>query len=286
VPREHWPVRDKVVFITGAARGIGLETARELKRRGARVSLVGLEPELLERNAKELDAPWFEADVRDWDALEAASAGTVEQLGGIDVVIANAGIAPQGTVETIDRELWEATIDINLTGVFRTIRTTLPHVRERRGYVLPIASLAAAVHGPMLSHYHAAKAGVEALGNSLRSEVAHTGTKVGVAYFSFIDTDMVREGRASRIGQLMEARTGSFLSRPAPISQVGPRIADGVESRARHVTLPRYVGPMLPVRAALQRLVEFGSRRQGISDAIDIANEEARHEGGLLKTER
>ena len=281
--RAHWPVRDKVVFITGASRGIGLAAARELRRRGARLSLVGLEPELLEKNAKELDAAWFEANVRSWDALEAAVAGTVEQLGGIDVVIANAGIAPSGTVETIDPADWEATIDVNLNGVFRTIRTTLPHVKERRGYILPIASLAAAVHGPMLSHYNAAKAGVEALGNSLRFELAHTGTRVGVAYFGFIDTDMVREGRSTPAGRLMRERMGDGPFPDAPLSEVEQCIADGVESRARRVMLPRYVRPMLPLRMAVQRAVEFGSARRGVSGVIDAVNEETRRSGGLPK---
>src|SRR3954468_12014218 len=91
-----YDVRDKVVFITGGARGIGAESAKQLVAKGAKVALVGLEPELLEQRAHELGtggATWFEADVTDLEALRAAADGTVERFGGIDVVLANAGIA-------------------------------------------------------------------------------------------------------------------------------------------------------------------------------------------------
>ncbi|HYN52055.1 MAG TPA: SDR family NAD(P)-dependent oxidoreductase, partial [Thermoleophilaceae bacterium] len=91
-------LRGKTVFITGAARGIGAESARRLAARGANVALAGLEPEELERVARQCgtNAEWFECDVTDWDALERAVEGTVERFGGLDVVMANAGIATGG----------------------------------------------------------------------------------------------------------------------------------------------------------------------------------------------
>ena len=91
----EWTTRGKTVLITGAARGLGAETARRVAARGANVALVGLEPEELERVAAQCgaNAAWFECDVTDVDALERAVAGTVERFGGIDVVMANAGIA-------------------------------------------------------------------------------------------------------------------------------------------------------------------------------------------------
>src|SRR2546421_12799470 len=119
---EPYDVWGKVVLITGAARGIGGEAARQLYAKGAQLSLVGIEPELLEQRAQELGsrAAWFEADVTDTEALQRAVDATVERFGGIDVVIANAGIAPIGTVSTIDPEAFERTIEIHLLGVSRT----------------------------------------------------------------------------------------------------------------------------------------------------------------------
>ena len=86
-----WTTRGKTVLITGAARGLGAETARRVAARGANVALVGLEPEELERVAAQCgaNAAWFECDVTDTEALEAAVNGTVERFGGIDVVMAN-----------------------------------------------------------------------------------------------------------------------------------------------------------------------------------------------------
>jgi len=140
-----WDLRGKTVFITGAARGIGAETARRAAAAGANVALVGLEPEELQRVAAQCgsNAAAFECDVTDWDALERAVQGTVDRFGGIDVVMANAGISPAGMTRSIDQRAFERTVEINLFGVWRTVRTCLPHVIERKGYVLVTASLAA-----------------------------------------------------------------------------------------------------------------------------------------------
>ena len=145
-----WSARGRTVLITGAARGIGAESARRLATRGANVSLVGLEPDELQRVGGQCGAgaACFDADVTDWDALERAVEGTVERFGGIDAVVANAGIGPVGTVRSTDPAAFERTIEVNLLGVWRTVRSCLPHVIERQGYVLVVASLAAAVHSP------------------------------------------------------------------------------------------------------------------------------------------
>jgi NAD(P)-dependent dehydrogenase (short-subunit alcohol dehydrogenase family) len=264
------------VLITGAARGIGAEAARQLYAKGAQVSLAGLEPELLEQRVAELGprATWFEADVTDTDAVEHAVDGTVERFGGIDVVIANAGVGPTGTVATIDPAVFERTIEINLLGVWRTVRATLPRVIERRGYVLPIASLAAALHLPLMAHYAATKAGVEAFADSLRGEVAHTGTKVGVAYFGFIDTDMTTQGFAVESAALLRDSTPGPFRRLVPVSEAGRQIVRGVERRARTVCAPRWVPVALRFRGLLQPLLEKGNR-EAIAEAVKAAEAEA-----------
>jgi NAD(P)-dependent dehydrogenase (short-subunit alcohol dehydrogenase family) len=273
---EHYEISGKVVLITGAARGIGAEAARQLYAKGAQLSLVGIEPELLEQRAQELGsrAAWFEADVTDTDALQRAVDATVERFGGIDIVIANAGIAPIGTVSTIDPEAFERTIEINLLGVWRTVRATLPHVIARQGYILPIASLAAALHMPLMAHYAATKAGVEAFANSLRGEVAHTGTKVGVAYFSFIDTDMVRESFDESPAKLLRESTPGPVCGVASVESAARAIVRAIERRARKAYAPRWVPIPLALRGMLQPLLEK-QNREAIQQAVKLADAEA-----------
>jgi NAD(P)-dependent dehydrogenase (short-subunit alcohol dehydrogenase family) len=273
---ERYVVGGKAVLITGPARGIGAEAARQLYAKGAHISLVGLEPELLEQRADELGprAAWFDADVTDVDALGRAVDGTVERFGGIDVVIANAGIAPIGTVRTIDPADFERTIEINLLGVWRIVRATLPHVIERSGYVLPIASVAAALHLPLMAHYAATKAGVEAFANSLRGEIAHTGTKVGVAYFSFIDTDMVRASLETSPAKIMRESTPGPVRSIASVEDAGRAIVRAVEGRKRKAYAPRWVPIPLALRGILQPLIEKGNR-PAIERAVKLAEAEA-----------
>jgi NAD(P)-dependent dehydrogenase (short-subunit alcohol dehydrogenase family) len=253
-----WSVKGKTVFITGAARGIGAESARRLAARGANVALAGLEPDELERVAAQCgtNAAWFECDVTDWAALEKAVEGAVERFGGIDVVMANAGVAGAGMTRSVDPQAFERTLEINLLGVWRTVRTCLPHVIERQGYVLVIASLAAALHGPGMAAYAASKAGAEAFADSLRTEVKHLGVDVGVGYFGFIDTDLVRGGDAHPTLGGMRKEIRGPIGRTYPVSAVGQAVADGVEERRRWVVVPGWLRPVLMLRMVLGPVLE------------------------------
>jgi NAD(P)-dependent dehydrogenase (short-subunit alcohol dehydrogenase family) len=277
--RGSQSVAGKTVLITGAARGIGAETARRLAARGARLSLVGLEPELLESVAAECgDAAWFEADVTRRDMLESAVEGTLERFGGVDVVMANAGIGGAGTVRAMDPAGWERIIEVNLLGVYRTINVCLPHVIERRGYVLPVASIAAAVHTPGMSAYSAAKAGVEAIGDALRGEVKHLGVDVGVAYYSWIDTDMVRGADDLPASQFMRGKLRGPAAKTYTVQQAGEATAAGIEARARRIVVPKGFRGLLIGRMAAARFTELQANRYA-KDFIPLLEADASPEG-------
>jgi NAD(P)-dependent dehydrogenase (short-subunit alcohol dehydrogenase family) len=258
-----WDLNGKSVLITGAARGIGAESARQLAKAGAKLSLVGFEPDELAKVAADCgpDAVWFECDVTDIDALREAVDETVEKLGGIDVCIANAGIATGAPLRHSDLGHYERTIEVNLLGVIRTVYACLPHVLERRGYLLPIASVAAASHGPGMGAYAASKAGVEAFADSVRQEIRHLGVDVGVGYFSWIDTDMVRGAdRHPAFGELRAKLPGPF-GKTYPVSAVGEAVVRGVQKRRRWVTVPGWVRLILLNRGWFWAITEAGSRR-------------------------
>ena len=261
--REVRPVHGQVVLVTGAARGIGAESARRLAAKGARVALMGLEPDELERTAAACGpkADWFEADVTDPDALERTVAGAVERFGGIDHVVANAGVAPAGTVRHMAPEAFERTIEVNLLGAWRTVRACLPHVVERRGYVLVVASLAAAVHLLGMAAYAASKAGVEAFANSLRVELRHLGVDVGVAYFSWIGTEMVAGADSHPALGFGRAKLPGPFGKTYPVALVGDAVADAIERRRRWVFVPRWIRAVLALRGLLWPVVDAGARR-------------------------
>jgi NAD(P)-dependent dehydrogenase (short-subunit alcohol dehydrogenase family) len=271
------PLEGRRVLITGAARGIGAETARRLHGRGARVALAGLESELLAQVAGECgDAPWFACDVTDRAQVESAVEGAVQRLGGLDVVMANAGVAAPLPLVGGDPEIFERTIAVNLLGVYYTLRAAGPHISHPRGYALPIASLAAALHSPMMGAYNASKAAVEALGNTLRIELRPSGARVGVGYFGFIDTDMVKRGFETRAAQQVargRARGRGVPPGTVPLSVAIDAIERGIERRSRRVTAPRGVAAALPLRMLAQPIADLVTRR-GLDEALAAAREE------------
>ncbi|HEX6374060.1 MAG TPA: SDR family oxidoreductase [Longimicrobium sp.] len=242
---------NKVVLITGAARGIGAETARQVAKRGARVSLVGREPRLLAEVAAELGPGhvWYEADVTDQAALDRAVAATVAALGGIDVVFANAGIASNGTVAVTPVDALVRTIEVNLIGVVRTISATLPHVTARSGYYLLMSSASALAPLPAMAPYSASKIAVEQFGSALRLEVAHKGVDVGVAHPSWIDTDLVRDQQRelSTFNRTLATLPGPF-GRVTPLVECVDALVDGMERRRRKVYVPRSLAPLAAIR--------------------------------------
>lgn len=249
------------VLITGAGRGIGALVARRLHERGARVALLGLEPEHLSVVAADCgDAPWFECNVADRSQVDAAVADAVERLGGLDVAIANAGVGAQMTLIGGDARIWDQSFAVNLGGTFNLVRAAGPYVAHPGGYFLLTASLAAAIHLPLMSAYCASKAAVESLGDSLRVELGPTGARVGVAYYAELDTDMTSRGFATEAAARMPLGGHGHL----PVSPVGPAIdalERGIARRSRRIVSPRWVGAILPIRELAQRVVELQARR-------------------------
>lgn len=242
----------KVVFITGAARGIGAAVAAESARRGARVALAGLEPDELDARAREIgsETPWFECDVTDLDSVQAAVDGTVAALGGIDVVLANAGIGTYGTVEKGDPDAWLRTIDINLSGAYRTVRAALPHVLESRGYIGVVASVSSFAPSAGMSSYTASKAGVEAFVRALRQEVGFRGVAAGSIHPGWIDTDLVRDSERDLPSFRAARKRMPWPLRSTTSVEVCARaIADGFEKRSSRVFIPRGVSILYWLRS-------------------------------------
>jgi len=261
------------VLITGAARGIGALLARRLHARGARVALLGLEPELLAQVAAECgDCPWSECDVADRAQVDAAVADAVRRLGGLDVAVANAGIGAQMTLIEGDAAVWDATFAVNLMGTYNLVRAAGPHVSHPQGYFLVTASLAAALHLPLMSAYCASKAAVESLGDSLRIELRPSGARVGVAYYAELDTDMTSRGFATEAAARMPLGGHGHLP-VAPVEPAIDALERGIERRSRRIVSPRWVAPLLPIRMVVQRVVELQARR-GLAKTLEIARAE------------
>jgi len=232
-------LRGKVAVVTGAARGIGAALALELARRGASVALVGLEPAELSAVAESCAAlsaamAWS-ADVTDRDQLARVAAEVVTHFGGVDVVVANAGIAIGGPFADAAPAEFDRVINVNLIGSAGTARAFLPALATSGGYLLQIASLAAIAPAPLMAAYCASKSGVEAFAHVLRAEVAHRGVGVGVAYLSWTDTDMVRSADADPVMADMRARLPWPANSTAPLQPAVERLATGIARRSAHI---------------------------------------------------
>jgi NAD(P)-dependent dehydrogenase (short-subunit alcohol dehydrogenase family) len=273
-----WPatLAGRRVLITGAARGIGAALAARLHGRGARVALAGLEPGLLAGVAGECGpAPWWTCDVTDRARVEEVVDLAVRELGGLDVVVANAGVAAQMPVIGGDPSVLEQSLRVNVLGVYNTLRAAGPHISHERGYALAVASLAAAVHAPLLGAYSASKAAVEALGNTLRAELRPYGAKAGVAYFAELDTDMTRRGFSTEAASALtnSGRASSLISAVTPLKVGIDALERGIARRSKRVVAPWWVGGVLPVRMLAQPVVD-GAVQRGLREILEIARKE------------
>lgn len=207
----------KTALITGGARGQGRAHATTLAREGADIVVCDIAapietidyplstPADLEQTVDEVSALGrrcvaLTADVRDLAAMRSVVDAALAQLGGIDIVIANAGIASSEPIAAMSEQRWHDMIDINLTGVFNTFRAVLPHLIERRaGRIVATSSIVAGTGATNSGHYAAAKAGVVALVKSVAFEVAEHGITINAVLPSGVNTPMIHNPSTYRV---------------------------------------------------------------------------------------
>ena len=237
-------VNGKVALVTGAARGIGYEVARQLQMRGASVAVLDLDPDQAREAAERIGERTIGigADVTDDGAMMSAVAETVERFGGLDIVVANAGITQQklATARGIAGEEWERVFAVDMLGVWRTVRAALPQIVERHGHVVVISSVYAFVNGFLNSPYAAAKAGVESLGRSLRAELTPLGASAGVAYFGWVDTRMVQDAADQDHFDRLQDQLPAFMKRRIEPGEAAAAVVRGIEERSPRIFAPRW----------------------------------------------
>ncbi len=254
-----YDLEGRVVLVTGGARGIGLAIANSAAARGAKIVLVNLDEDVAAETATTIngDAMGYGADVSDRTKIEAAFARAIDHFGRIDVVVANAGVAPPVTTAIgIDPEDWERVVRVNLYGVWHTVRAGMSEVVANQGQFVLVSSSYAFMNGALNSSYATAKAGVEALGRSLRPELIPLGASATVCYFGWITTRMVTGAFSEPIATRMRKLAPRFMTRQIPVARAGEAVVEGIETRAPRVIVPAEYAVFFWLRGILGPLMD------------------------------
>jgi NAD(P)-dependent dehydrogenase (short-subunit alcohol dehydrogenase family) len=241
---DRYDLNGKVALVTGAARGIGFETARQMHMRGATVAVLDLSADEAREAAERIGprAIGLGGDVTDQSALMNAVAQIVEEFGGLDVAVANAGIAQKqfATVRGISGEEWERVFEVDMLGVWRTVRAALPQIVERKGQMIVVSSVYAFANGFGNTPYAVAKAGVESLGRALRVELKPHGASASVAYFGWVDTKLVQDAFAQESSKRVEKLSPKWLMKRISPEEAGAGLVRGIEEQAPRIFVPKW----------------------------------------------
>jgi len=242
----------RVVWVTGAASGIGAETARRFAEEGASVACLDVDEaglasvvSAIERSGGTASA--VVADVTDWKALRTAAEKLEQALGPVEIVVAAAGIAqPRRDVADLDLATWQRVLDVNATGVFLCVKAAVPQLKRRgRGAVVAVSSDAGLRGSPGYAAYTASKHAVVGLVQSLANELAADGVRVNAICPGSVDTPML-DGQAADLGMeraaavRLWARASLFdrLLTPAEVADAVLWLADDASEMVTGVALP------------------------------------------------
>ncbi|HEV2790200.1 MAG TPA: short-chain dehydrogenase/reductase [Solirubrobacterales bacterium] len=257
---DRYDLNGKVALVTGAARGIGFETARQMHLRGASVAVLDLDAQEAAEAAERIGprAIGLGGDVTDQSALMNAVSTVVEEFGGLDVAVANAGIAQKqfATVRGISGEEWERVFEVDMLGVWRTVRATLPQIVERQGQMVVVSSVYAFANGFGNSPYAVAKAGVEQLGRALRVELAPHGAGASVAYFGWVDTKLVQDSFNQEDSDRIKELSPEWLLKRITPEEAGAGLVRGIEERAPRIFVPKWWRYVSALRGIVNPLLD------------------------------
>ena len=270
--KETCDIRGRIVMITGAANGIGLNVAKKIKARGGIPVCVDIASDSLEGLSRELGEGSLVAacDVTDAQGMEQMVTRAVERFGGLDVVVANAGIERIDPVWVMPARDFERVLEVNIFGVYRTVKPALPHIMKRKGHIVAVSSVSALVPWPLSTAYGASKAFVASFMRSLRMELTGTGATAGAVYFGNIDTNMMKEASARPVVNEILARSPSFGLgvKPKTPEHAADRIIKNIESRsATGFSHTEVIGTFI-LNGLVQLFDDATARSTGIGEVI------------------
>jgi NAD(P)-dependent dehydrogenase (short-subunit alcohol dehydrogenase family) len=176
-------LENKTVLITGGSKGIGYGIAKILLQEKAKVALTSRDQNAADEAARSLgtsggDVLGIASDVRNADSQNKAVKQVIERWGKLDVLVANAGLGHFGNIEDLSADQWQETIDTNLTGVFHSVKACIPALKESKGYIITIASLAGTNFFAGGSAYNASKFGLVGFSQAIMLDLRNYGIKV------------------------------------------------------------------------------------------------------------
>lgn len=235
----------RCAIVTGAGTGIGRAVSRAFAADGYAVALVGRRLQPLEELAHELpSALAVSANVADPSAARAAVAAAVERFGGVDVLVNNAGVGETAPVLEETLEGWESTLRINLTGAFLMTQLVLPHLIDRHGSVVNVASVNGVLAGPGWTSYCVSKAGLIMLARCVANDYGRDGVRANSVCPGWVRTPMgdedmdlvARRHGTDREGAYRLVHAAHPLGRPAEPEEVASVVAFLASAAASYVT--------------------------------------------------
>ena len=230
---------NKVVWITGGGSGIGREMAMEFARRGAIVAISGRRLDRLEDTASSIrelgtKALAVQCDVTDERAVEAAVAAVAAEFGQLDVAVANAGYGVSGPIEDLSADDWRRQFDVNVVGLAMTVKYAMPHLRESRGRVALIGSVAGEIASPGSGAYSASKYAVRAIGQVLSMELAGKGVTCTLVQPGFVESEIALVDNSGNFREEWTDKRPQALLWPT--DKAARTIVDAIYKRKRDFT--------------------------------------------------